>query len=78
MSGKQYPAQELVNPTSWRSLVVDTSNGLSLGPISGLKHFVEAASPILPRADGIVNSPGQSRRLVTRTRKDAALYITGN
>ncbi len=78
MSGKQYPVQELVNPTSGHSLVVDTSNGLSQGPISGLKRFAEAALPILPRADGTVNSPGQLCRLVTRTLKDAALTITGN
>jgi len=70
--------QELVNPTSGRSLVVDTSNGLSLGSLSGLEYFVEAVSPILPWADGIVTSPGQSRRLVTRTRKDAALLVSGD
>ena len=78
MSSKQYRMQELINPTSGRSLVVDTSNGLSLGPLSGLEDFMGAVSPILPWADGIVTSPGQSHRLGTRTRKDAALLVSGD
>ena len=58
MSSKQYRLQELVNPSSGLSLVVDTSNGLSLGALPGLENFEEAVSPVLPWADGIVTSPG--------------------
>jgi DhnA family fructose-bisphosphate aldolase class Ia len=78
MSSKQYRMQELINPASGRSLVIDTSNGLSLGPLSGLEDFIEAVSPILPWADGIVTSAGQSRRLTGRTQKDAALLVSGD
>ena len=78
MSSKQYRMQELINPTSGRSLVLDTSNGLSLGPLSGLEDFMAAVSPMLPWADGIVTSAGQSRRLTGRTQKDAALLVSGD
>jgi DhnA family fructose-bisphosphate aldolase class Ia len=78
MSSKQYRIQELINPTSERSLVIDMSNGLSLGPLSGLEDFIGAVSPILPWADGIVTSAGQSRRLTHRTQKDAALLVSGD
>jgi len=78
MSSKQYRMQELLNPASRHSLVIDTSNGLSLGPLSGLENFEEAVRPLLPWVDGVVTSPGQSRRLATRTRKDAALLVSGD
>ena len=78
MNHKKYRMQEVINPTTGRSLVVDTSNGLSLGPLPGLEYFSEAVSSILPWVDGIVTSPGQSRSLVSRTRKDAALLVSGD
>ena len=78
MSNKQYRLQELLNPASGCSLVVDTSKGLSRGALPGLEHFEEAVAPVLPWADGIVTSPGQSRRLAARTRKDSALLISGD
>ena len=78
MNSKQYRLQELIDPLDGRSLVVDTSNGLSLGPLSGLEQFSEAVSLILPWADGIVTSPGQSRNLLARTRTDAALLVSGD
>lgn len=78
MSSKQYRLQELIDPLDGRSLIVDTSNGLSLGPLAGLENFSEAVAPILPWADGIVTSPGQSRNLPTRVRTDAALLVSGD
>ena len=78
MSNKQYRLQELINPHSGHSLVIDTSNGLSLGALPGLEDFEKAVTPLLPWADGVVTSPGQSRRLAKRTRKDAALLVSGD
>jgi DhnA family fructose-bisphosphate aldolase class Ia len=78
MSSKRYRLQELINSNSGHSLVIDTSSGLSLGPLSGLEYFEEAVNPILPWADGIVTSPGQSGRLAARTRTDAAMLISGD
>ncbi|HEX7541976.1 MAG TPA: hypothetical protein VF352_07585, partial [Anaerolineales bacterium] len=75
MNSKQYRMSELLNPADGRSLVVDTSNGLVLGVLPGLEHFTEAVSSLLPLLDGIVTSPGQARRLGTRTRQEAALLI---
>jgi DhnA family fructose-bisphosphate aldolase class Ia len=72
---KQYRLQELIDPLDGRSLIVDTSNGLSLGPLTGLEHFTESVTPLLPWADGIVTSPGQSRKLHGRMRTDAALLL---
>jgi DhnA family fructose-bisphosphate aldolase class Ia len=75
MNSKQYRLSELLNPSDGHSLVVDTSNGLVLGAIPGLEHFAEAISPLLPLMDGIVTSPGQARKLESRTRHEAALLI---
>lgn len=75
MNNKLYRLRELFNPNTGRSLVVDTSNGLSLGALPGLEHFEAAVNPVLPLVDGIVTSPGQSRNLGMRTRQEAALII---
>ena len=75
MNSKQYRMSELLNPADGRSLVVDTSKGLVLGPLPGLEHFEEAVRPLLPLLDGIVTSPGQARKLRSRTRQEAALLI---
>ena len=78
VDSKLYRLRELIDPLDGRSLVVDTSSGLSLGPLSGLEHFSEAVTPILPWADGIVTSPGQARKLHGRQRTDAALLVNGD
>ncbi len=78
MNNKQYRLRELLNTSTGRSLIIDASNGLTLGPLAGLEHFSEAISEILPWTDGIVTSPGQSRNLATRTREDAALLVSGD
>lgn len=75
MNNKRYRMSELLNPADGRSLVVDTSQGLVLGPLPGLEHFEEAVRPLLPLLDGIVTSPGQARKLESRTRQEAALLI---
>jgi DhnA family fructose-bisphosphate aldolase class Ia len=75
MQSKSYRLREFISPTTNRSLVVDTSNGLVLGALPGLEHFAEAVSPLLPLLDGIVTSPGQARNLGTRTRQEAALLV---
>jgi DhnA family fructose-bisphosphate aldolase class Ia len=75
MSSKQYHLQELRNPTNGLGLIVDTSSGLTLGPLAGLENYEEAVNPVLPWTDGLVASPGQSRRLAARTRSDAALLV---
>jgi DhnA family fructose-bisphosphate aldolase class Ia len=75
MNSKLYRMSDLLNPADRRSLVVDTSKGLVLGPLPGLEHFEEAVRLLLPLLDGIVTSPGQARKLGSRTRKEAALLI---
>lgn len=75
MNSKTYHLREFINPADGRSIVVDTSAGLSLGPLPGLEHFMESVSPILPVADGLIASPGQSRKILGRTRQDAALLM---
>lgn len=78
MESKTYRLREFVLPTSAkseRSLIVDTSAGLMLGALPGLMDFSAAIVPILPLADGIVVSPGQARKLVHRTKKEASLLV---
>jgi DhnA family fructose-bisphosphate aldolase class Ia len=75
MDNKLYRIREFVNPADGRSLVVDTSKGLSLGALPGLEQFGAAVKPVLPFADGVVTSPGQARRLAMRTREEAALLV---
>jgi DhnA family fructose-bisphosphate aldolase class Ia len=70
--------REFIRPSDQHSLIVDTSAGLSLGPLPGLEDFAAAVIPLLPLVDGIVTSPGQSRRLGGRTRGDAALLVRGD
>jgi DhnA family fructose-bisphosphate aldolase class Ia len=75
MDSKIYRLREFLNPVDGRSLIMDTSAGLFLGALPGLEHFSEAVGPILPLVDGIVASPGQARRLTSRTRSEAALLV---
>ncbi|MDX1414384.1 MAG: hypothetical protein R3293_09355 [Candidatus Promineifilaceae bacterium] len=78
VNSKLYRLRELIDPLDGRSLVVDASGGLSLGPLPGLEHFAEAVTPILPWTDAVVTSPGQSRKLHGRQRTDAAILVTGD
>ncbi len=75
MNSKRYRMSDLLNPADGHSLVVDTSKGLVLGPLSGLEHFEETVRPLLPFLDGIVTSPGQARKLGSRTRLEATLLV---
>jgi len=75
MESKSYRLRELLDPADGHSLVVDTSAGLSLGPLPGLGHFAPAVQLVLPHVDGLVTSPGQANKLVGRTRSDAALLV---
>jgi DhnA family fructose-bisphosphate aldolase class Ia len=75
MNSKLYRMRDFLNPADGRSLVVDASKGLALGPLPGLEHFEAAVRPVLPLLDGIITSPGQARKLGSRTRQEAALLI---
>lgn len=75
MNHKHYRLKELFNPGDGHSLVIDTSNGLSLGALPGLEHFGAAVYQILPFVEAIVTSPGQSRNLGMRTKDEAALIV---
>jgi DhnA family fructose-bisphosphate aldolase class Ia len=75
MNNKTYRLREIINPSDSHSLIVETSGGLSRGPLPGLENFSKAALPILPLVDGVVSSPGQARKLSGRTRQDAALLV---
>ncbi|MFN2142945.1 MAG: hypothetical protein ACK2U5_20845 [Candidatus Promineifilaceae bacterium] len=78
MISKRYRMHELFNPGDGRSLVLDTSGGLSLGALPGLEDYKEAVTAVLPVVDGVVASPGQSRSLMSRSRTDAGLLICGD
>ncbi len=75
MNNKSYRLGEFIHPGDGRSLIVEASGGLSLGPLPGLEDFSGAVVPILPLVDGIVASPGQAGRLTGRSRADAALLV---
>jgi DhnA family fructose-bisphosphate aldolase class Ia len=75
MSSKSYRLREFVDPGDGRSLVVDTSAGLSLGPLPGMEEFMPAVQPMLPLADGMVVSPGFAGKLTGRTRSEGALLV---
>ncbi len=75
MDTKLYRLREFIRPADGRSLIADTSAGLSLGALPGLEDFSAAAGSALPLLDGLVVSPGQARRLSGRTRRDAALLV---
>jgi DhnA family fructose-bisphosphate aldolase class Ia len=75
MESKTYRLKEFIHPGDGRSLIVDASAGLSLGPLAGLEQFTAAVEPVLPMADGLIASPGQAGKLTGRTRVDAALLV---
>lgn len=75
MESKIYRLREFVNAADGRSLIVDASAGLSLGPLPGLEDFPAAVRPALELADGLVASPGMARQLGRRSRSEAALLV---
>ncbi len=75
MDGKLYRLREFIRAEDGRSLIVDTSGGLSLGVLPGLEDFGAAARSVLPVVDGLVCSPGQLRRISNRTRGEASLLV---
>jgi len=75
MNSKTYRLKEFVDSKDNRSLIVDASAGLSLGPLPGLEQFAPAVEPVLPLVDGLVTSPGQAGKLTGRTRTDAVLLV---
>jgi len=75
MESKTYRLKEFINPADGRSLIVDASAGLSLGPLPGLEQFAPAVQQVLPHVDGLVTSPGQMNNITGRTRSDAALLV---
>jgi len=75
MDSKTYRIKEFFNPADQRSLIVDTSACLSLGPLPGLGIFKQDVKPILRLVDGVVTSPGQAQVLSGRTHQDAALLV---
>jgi len=75
MNTKNYRLREFINPGDRRSIIVDSSGGLSRGPLPGLECYSETVTPILPLVDGLVASPGKSLKLSGRTRHDAALLV---
>jgi DhnA family fructose-bisphosphate aldolase class Ia len=75
MSSKTYRLREFINPSDGRSLVVDASAGLSLGPLPGMEEFIPAVQPVLPLVDGLVASPGSASKLTGRTRSEGALLV---
>lgn len=75
MDGKLYRLREFIRPEDGHSLIVDASGGLALGALPGLEDFGAAARSVLPVVDGLVCSPGQLRRNLTRTRDEASLLV---
>lgn len=75
MDGKLVRLREFIRAGDGRSLLVDTSAGLSLGALPGLEDFGTATRSILNIVDGLVCSPGQLRRIPDRTRGEASLLV---
>lgn len=75
MDSKAYRLKEFLDPEDGLSLILDTSAGLSLGPIPGLDDFQTAADSMLGLVEGLVTSPGQARKLMDRRRDQAALLV---
>ena len=75
MDSKIYRLREFINPADGKSLMVDASAGLSLGPLPGLEQFGKDVEPTLKLLDGLVAGPGQVRKLSMRTRTEAALLL---
>jgi DhnA family fructose-bisphosphate aldolase class Ia len=75
MSSKTYRLREFINPSDGRSLVLDASAGLSLGPLPGMEELIPAVQPMLALIDGLVASPGAAGKLTGRTRTDGALLV---
>ncbi len=75
MSNLDYRLKEFLPASGHPALILDTSAGLSLGALPGLEDFPHAARAFSPRVDGLVCSPGQLRRLGSRTRADSALLV---
>lgn len=75
MSNKTYRLREFINPSDGRSLVLDASAGLSLGPLPGMEELIPAVQPLLALIDGLVASPGAAGKLTGRTRADGALLV---
>lgn len=75
MESKTYRLKEFIKPDDARSLIIDASAGLSLGPLPGLEQFTDAVEGVLRLVDGLIASPGQAGKLTARTREDAALLV---
>jgi DhnA family fructose-bisphosphate aldolase class Ia len=75
MINQEYRLREFLPDTGHPALILDASAGLSLGTLPGLEDFSTALRPQLPHLDGLVCSPGQLRRLGSRTRADSALLV---
>lgn len=75
MNSKMYRLREFFNLAYGGSLIVDTSAGLSLGPLPGLEHFSAAVVPVLSLVDGLITSPGQASKLAGHTRQETALLV---
>jgi DhnA family fructose-bisphosphate aldolase class Ia len=73
MNSKQYRMNEFISAANGRSLIIDTSCGLTLGVQAGLENLAAAVTPLLSLCDGIVASPGQVRAVPRRGQQDAAL-----
>jgi len=65
---------EFIAPAG-RSLILDTSAGLSLGVLPGLAHFAQDIQPFVGLASGLVCSPGQIGRLQPLHKGDAGLLV---
>lgn len=58
-----------------RTLIIDTSAGLSLGSLPGLENFEKGVRPLFPFVDSLVCSPGQLRRLNQGASQKPSLFV---
>jgi DhnA family fructose-bisphosphate aldolase class Ia len=57
------------------ALLLDTSGGISLGPLPGLEEFKKSIPRILPSVDGLICSPGLLHRLTDIGGSGATLLV---
>lgn len=67
--------KEFLHRLEYPAIMLDSSAGLSLGPLPGLEEFKKTIPHILPSLDGLICSPGLLRHLTEIDGSDATLLV---
>ena len=75
MDKHDHRLKEFLHGPEHPALLLDTSGGLSLGPLPGLEVFSKVIPQILPCVDGLICSSGQLHRLADITNSQTAVLV---